>query len=98
KGRSMVLDPDAYGSIVVDFMRRTKTNLIYIDRQVAVRKRRGEKPHLYEVTQLINSALGVFIFPSEEILSKLIEIPLKELRYSTLKPFLSSNAEITFSE
>jgi hypothetical protein len=93
----MIHDPDAYGSIVVDFMHRTKKNLIYIDRQVALMKSRGQKPQLFEVTQLINSALGIFVFPSEEILSKLVDTPLNQMECPVLRPFVATNTEMPFS-
>jgi len=60
------------GSVVKDFARRTLHNLRFIE---------GNKtqPDVYEVTQLINSMLGLLVFPKEEFWDTILPIPLKDI-------------------
>ena len=58
---------------VYDFMRRTEANLNRIEEHAA------SDPNTYfEVTQLINSAIGLLMFPSEDILELLPKRRLSE--------------------
>ncbi|HHT9154908.1 MAG TPA: HEPN family nuclease [Candidatus Tripitaka sp. YC43] len=65
-----------YKEFVKDFALRTKTNLELI-RQA---KKDGEEA--YEVTQLINSLLGLLVLPQHEFYNKIPETPLSELEKS----------------
>ena len=57
---------------VYDFIDRTKRNLKKIDDSVQ------EDPHsFFEVTQLINSAVGLLMFPGEDYLNSLPDLPLE---------------------
>ena len=60
---------------VVDFVRRTRKNLEYIEDRV------NEKPdeELFEVTQLVNSLLGIIVLPREHYIKNIPETPLQEL-------------------
>lgn len=65
-----------YKDVIRDFAIRTKRNLEFIE------SRKNEdisKPDVYEVTQLVNSLLGLIVFPREEYMSRLPETPLAEL-------------------
>lgn len=59
--------------IVHDFAKRTKVNLSQIDRS----RINGEE--VYEVTQLINSLLGLIVFPKEKYYLNIPETSLDEL-------------------
>lgn len=60
-------------NVIKDFARRTQHNLAAIDRL-------QESGHaVYEATQLINSMLGLLIFPKEEYFKAIPETPIKEL-------------------
>ncbi len=59
-----------YKDLVRDFIERTKANLVLVRSAVNT----GQKA--YEVTQLINSMLGLLVFPKEEFYN---EIPNKKL-------------------
>src|SRR3970282_928038 len=60
------------GSIVQDFARRTLANLQFIDQN-------KKQPDVYEVTQLINSMLGLLVFPKEEFWDKITPVPLARI-------------------
>lgn len=64
-----------YHELVVDFAKRTRENL------ETLRKLQKERPDIkvYEVTQLINSLLGLLVFPKERFINHIPEIPLDEL-------------------
>lgn len=57
-----------YEEFVRDFAERTEANLIFLDRA----KKSGESS-VFEVPQLINSTLGLLIFPVEEYIVKIKE-------------------------
>ena len=59
--------------VIRDFARRTQQNLATIDRL----HQSGHK--VYEATQLINSMLGLLVFPKEEYFDQIPETPLEEL-------------------
>ncbi|NMC57860.1 MAG: hypothetical protein GYA51_00475 [Candidatus Methanofastidiosa archaeon] len=48
-----------YENLVVDFITRTKMNLEFIENQALKNNK------VFEVTQLINSMLGLLVFPCE---------------------------------
>ena len=52
-----------YDNLVVDFVRRTKANLAYIELHRA--------DNLFEFTQLINSLLGIVVLPRERSLKSI---------------------------
>lgn len=63
-----------YQNLVIDFIQRTKENLAFIEFKV-----KTEDSQVYEVTQLINSMLGLLVFPHERYRGDIPAIPLKEL-------------------
>lgn len=63
-----------YKNLVKDFVERTRSNLEVV-RSVA--KTDGEA---YEVTQLINSMLGLLVFPEQEFYEKIPETKLADLK------------------
>jgi len=65
-----------YKDVIRDFALRTKRNLEFIEKEVSID---STKPEVYEVTQLVNSLLGLIVFPREEYMSRLPETPLAEL-------------------
>ena len=64
-----------YKNLVIDFAERTKQN------NEMLRKLQIENPNLefYEVTQLINSLLGLLVFPQQEYVDNIPKTPLDEL-------------------
>lgn len=68
---------------VYDFIRRTEQNLETIESGALAGKTRH-----YEVTQLINSAIGLLLFPKEAVFSAIPETPLSELRNVNLPKVL----------
>lgn len=54
------------GNIVRDFAQRTLHNLRFIEQQYKLFKTGESKTEVYEVTQLINSMLGLLVFPREK--------------------------------
>jgi hypothetical protein len=65
-------------NLVLDFARRTKKNLEFIE-EVVARSSTDSGHQVYEVTQLINSLLGLLVFPKERYYDDLPEIPLQDL-------------------
>jgi hypothetical protein len=63
-----------YEEVVRDFARRTKANL------VAVERLRASGQDVYEVTQLVNSMLGLLVFPQQEYMKRIPQTPLEQLR------------------
>lgn len=63
-----------YKDIVRDFAERTKINLAIIQSEV----RAGRDA--YEVTQLINSLLGLLVFPEQAFFKKIPEIKINDLK------------------
>jgi HEPN pEK499 p136 len=74
-----------YKDLVRDFAHRTKKNLEAIetlqrrDGEATERFQRGDG-EVIDVTQLVNSMLGLLVFPKEKYVDKLPPIPLQELR------------------
>jgi len=64
-----------YQNLVRDFAIRTKQNLEFI-RQVDERN----EYQVFEVTQLINSMLGLLVFPKEHYWDKIPEISIDEMK------------------
>ncbi len=63
---------------VLDFARRTKKNLEFIERS-HISGRLNSENDVYEVTQLINSLLGLLVFPQQKFYDAIPETPLAEL-------------------
>ena len=65
-----------YRIIVQDFAYRTRKNLDLL------RILQAEDPEveIYEVTQLVNSLLGLLIFPQQSYIDEIPHIPLQELK------------------
>lgn len=61
---------------ILDFARRTRANLEYIE----AAEQRGET--VFEFTQLANSLLGLLVFPREHYMRSIPAIPLEELAES----------------
>ena len=68
----MNINPD---DILLDFARRTKMNLEYIEEKV----KSEPNNELFEVTQLVNSLLGLLVFPFEKYRRKIPDKSLKQL-------------------
>ena len=64
---------DYHKEFIVDFAKRTKANLKFIE----TAERDGKS--VFEVTQFANSLLGLLVFPREEYMDKLPKTPLSEL-------------------
>lgn len=62
-----------YQDVVRDFAVRTKKNLQAVEHLLA------QGSEVYETTQLINSMLGLLVFPREEFVSRIPKIPFGEL-------------------
>lgn len=67
----MIYEPDR---VVQDFAQRTQANLD------AIRRLRAEGQPVYEVTQLMNSLLGLLVFPKEKFFEVLPNMPLNQLK------------------
>ena len=63
-----------YEDVIRDFAERTRKNLRVIEHLLAG----GEE--VYEVTQLVNSMLGLLVFPREEFVDRIPETPLSDLK------------------
>jgi hypothetical protein len=64
---------DYQKDFIIDFARRTRSNLEYIEKA----QERGES--VFEVTQLANSLLGLLVFPREQYMSRIPDTPLTVL-------------------
>jgi hypothetical protein len=62
-----------YKEVIQDFARRTRKNLEVLDQLHA------EGREVYEVTQLVNSTLGLLVFPQQEYVDQIPRTPLDEL-------------------
>jgi len=63
-----------YEDVIRDFAERTRKNLRAIEHLLAD----GEE--VYEVTQLVNSMLGLLVFPREEFIDRIPETSLIDLK------------------
>ena len=76
---------------VLDFARRTKSNLNEIQHLQIAEQKDGSKPKYFEVTQLINSCIGLVIFPYEKAFNYLPNIDLQHLKvYRDVRIFHST--------
>lgn len=64
-----------YEDLVRDFATRTRKNL-YALREL---QRTNPDVRVYEVTQLINSLLGLLVFPQQRYIDRIEALPLEEL-------------------
>jgi len=62
-----------YEDVIRDFARRTQSNL------EAINRLKDSGHDVYEATQLINSMLGLLVFPKEEYFNRIPTVPLSEL-------------------
>lgn len=62
-----------YEDVVRDFSERTKKNL------EAIQHLRTQGAEVYEATQLINSMLGLLVFPREEFVNRIPQAPFEDL-------------------
>lgn len=65
-----------YQNLVVDFAKRTERNLQVIEDMAGS----SDERQVYEVTQLINSMLGLLVFPQQKLFHSIPETPLETLR------------------
>ena len=65
-----------YTNLVRDFIERTRKNLEYIETRV----QSDPEAEVYEVTQLVNSLLGLIIFPKEQYFEHIPQDSLEELQ------------------
>lgn len=66
-----------YENVVADFAKRTQANLELIERL----SQENPNSEVFEVTQLINSMLGLLVFPKEEYFDSIPEKSFDELRH-----------------
>lgn len=64
-----------YEDVIADFARRTEANLRAI-RQLASE---GGATSAFEVTQLVNSMLGLLVFPQQRYIERIPETPVDDL-------------------
>lgn len=64
-----------YHNVVQDFAQRTRQNLEFVETHA----RQNPDATLFEVTQLINSLLGLLVFPQQRFYRSIPEIPLSQL-------------------
>lgn len=62
-----------YHTLIEDFARRTRSNLL------ALRNLQNSGVEVFEVTALVNSMLGLLVFPQQSYVNGLPEVPLEEL-------------------
>jgi hypothetical protein len=79
---------------IIEFARRTKCNLDHIQEQVEWQKSKRETPALYEVTQLINSLLGIIVHPKESLPPHFFDIELDKLYQKGWPEFRLATEEI----
>lgn len=65
-----------YENVVADFAKRTQANLERVERLA----RENPNSEVFEVTQLINSMLGLLVFPKEGYFNSIPEKSFDELR------------------
>ncbi len=64
-----------YEDVIADFARRTEANLHTIRRLA----REGGATPAFEVTQLVNSMLGLLVFPQQRYIERIPETPIADL-------------------
>jgi hypothetical protein len=67
------------GTVVCDFAQRTLVNLKFIEKHYTKFRKGEEEIEVYEITQLINSMLGLLVFPKETFWDHLKPIALSEI-------------------
>lgn len=65
--------------VVGDFAGRTKDNLRVIEALASTHLGKEPMPKVWEFTQLVNSLLGLLVFPQQEWFDKLPDTPLADL-------------------
>ena len=65
-----------YKNLIRDFAERTLKNLEFVEAAV----NENADSEIFEVTQLVNSMLGLLVFPRERFFKQIPESPLQELR------------------
>lgn len=68
-------------ALVLDFARRTKKNLEFVESCVQSQHPKSDV-QVFEVTQLINSLLGLLVFPQQKFYNEIPTTPLSELKGS----------------
>ena len=71
-----------YQDVVRDFVRRTRRNLELVREQSAAEERAGTRDgqrSAFEVTQLVNSLLGLLVFPQQRYFDAIPHTPLADL-------------------
>jgi len=63
-----------YEEVVKDFAKRTLLNLAEIE------KLQSNGVKVFEVTQLINSCVGLLIFPQQDYINRIEKIPIEQLK------------------
>lgn len=79
---------DYQKEFVIDFARRTRSNLEFIE----AAERRGES--VFEVTQLANSLLGLLVFPREQYMRSIPDTSLRELAEQGWPNIRSTHGEL----
>jgi hypothetical protein len=74
------------GNIVRDFAQRTLHNLKFIEQQYKLFEQGESDTEVYEVTQLINSMLGLLVFPRESFWKHLRAMSLSEIPNCPFQP------------
>lgn len=72
----------AYKDVVLDFIRRTRRNLELVREHAEAEDAGGisdEERRAFEVTQLVNSMLGLLVFPQQKCFNAIPMTPLAEL-------------------
>ena len=62
-----------YEEVIRDFAERTRANLRAIERL------QSEGGRVYEITQLVNSTLGLLVFPQQKYVNQIPHLPLEQL-------------------
>lgn len=62
-----------YQQIIRDFVKRTQQNMLYIEEALE------EGAEVFEVTHLVNSLLGLLVFPQQKYFDAIPRIPLSQL-------------------
>ncbi len=65
--------------LVSDFARRTRENLKVIEALASTHLGKKPVPKVWEFTQLVNSLLGLLVFPQQEWFDKLPDTPLADM-------------------
>jgi hypothetical protein len=69
-----------YEEVIRDFAQRTQKNLQAIEYLLKERKEGRDVPEVFETTQLVNSTLGLLVFPQQQFVDDIPETPINELK------------------